>query len=75
VEPGPSIETIKRGAQVALQYQPDWIIGLDDGSAMDATKTIRVSYARKEVQVIAPISQSYWLTTERVGPGNLGFKD
>ncbi len=50
VEPDPSVQTIKRGAQVALEYQPDWLIGIGGGSAMDAAKAIRVLYARPDVE-------------------------
>jgi len=50
VEPDPSVQTIKRGAQVALDYQPDWLIGIGGGSVMDAAKAIRVLYARPDVE-------------------------
>ncbi|MBC7264756.1 MAG: iron-containing alcohol dehydrogenase [Chloroflexi bacterium] len=50
VEPDPSLQTIKRGAQVALDYQPDWLIGLGGGSSMDAAKGIWVLYARPDIE-------------------------
>lgn len=50
VEPDPSMQTIKRGAQVALDYQPDWLIGLGGGSAMDAAKGIWVLYVRPDME-------------------------
>jgi len=50
VEPDPSMQTIKHGAQVALDYQPDWLIGLGGGSAMDAAKGIWVLYARPDME-------------------------
>jgi len=50
IEPDPSMQTIKRGAQVALDYQPDWLIGLGGGSAMDAAKGIWVLYVRPDME-------------------------
>ena len=38
VEPDPSIETVKRGAQMMDEFKPDVIIALGGGSAMDAAK-------------------------------------
>ena len=57
VEPNPSLQTVKRGAQAALEYGPDWIIGLGGGSAIDAAKGIFVLYERPDLPVdgIAPI--------------------
>jgi len=48
VEPDPSVQTIKHGGQVALDYQPDWLIGLGGGSSIDAAKAIWVLYARPD---------------------------
>ncbi|MFQ5893997.1 MAG: iron-containing alcohol dehydrogenase, partial [Nitrospinota bacterium] len=50
VEPDPSLETVKRGAQVALAYEPDWIVGLGGGSAMDAAKAVWVLYERPDLE-------------------------
>jgi len=57
VEPNPSMETVKRGADAALTYQPDWIVGLGGGSAMDAAKSIFVLYERPDMapDEIAPV--------------------
>lgn len=38
VEPDPDVETIMRGVQAMRQFQPDVIIALGGGSAMDAAK-------------------------------------
>jgi alcohol dehydrogenase class IV len=46
VEPNPSLQTVQRGAFVALEYGPDWIVGLGGGSAIDAAKSIFVQYER-----------------------------
>ncbi|MCG6535172.1 MAG: iron-containing alcohol dehydrogenase [Syntrophales bacterium LBB04] len=53
VEPDPSIETVKKGAQVALEYQPDWLIGLGGGSAMDAAKMIWMLYGTPDTEPYA----------------------
>ncbi|HEY94421.1 MAG TPA: iron-containing alcohol dehydrogenase [Dehalococcoidia bacterium] len=50
IEPDPSIETTKKGAQVAREYKPDWILGLGGGSAMDAAKAIWVLYERPDIE-------------------------
>ena len=49
VEPDPSVQTVQRGAQVALEHQPDWIVGLGGGSSMDAAKAIWVLYERPDL--------------------------
>ena len=57
VEPNPSMETVQRGADVALDLEPDWIIGLGGGSAIDAAKAIFVLYERPDLapDEIAPV--------------------
>ncbi len=57
VEPDPSLETVKRGSQVALSYEPDWIIGLGGGSCIDAAKAIWVLYERPDIEpeAISPV--------------------
>jgi len=49
VEPDPSVQTVLQGKQAALDYQPDWIIGLGGGSCMDAAKAIWVLYERPDL--------------------------
>jgi alcohol dehydrogenase class IV len=49
VEPDPSLETVRIGARIALDYEPDWIVGLGGGSAMDAAKAIWVIYERPDM--------------------------
>lgn len=49
VEPDPSLETVKRGAELMRQYEPDWIIGLGGGSSMDAAKAMWVLYEHPEM--------------------------
>jgi len=57
VEPNPSMQTVQRGAQAALAYGPDWIIGLGGGSAIDAAKAIFCLYERPDLapDEIAPV--------------------
>jgi len=50
VEPDPSVDTVKKGAALAVEYQPDWIVGLGGGSAMDAAKAIRILYERPDLE-------------------------
>ena len=44
VEPDPSIQTCKDGGAKMLEFNPDWIIALGGGSAMDAAKVMWVYY-------------------------------
>lgn len=44
VEPEPSVQTILTGAEKMLAFEPDWIIGLGGGSAMDAAKAMWALY-------------------------------
>ncbi len=49
VEADPSIDTVKRGADAFLAYQPDWIIGLGGCSAIDAAKAMWAIYEHPEL--------------------------
>jgi alcohol dehydrogenase class IV len=53
VEPDPSVRTVRQGAEVALDVEPDWIVGLGGGSAMDAAKAIWVLYERPDIDPAA----------------------
>jgi len=59
VEPEPSVQTVRRGAQVALEVEPDWIVGLGGGSPMDAAKAIWVLYEQPDMEpaAISPIME------------------
>jgi alcohol dehydrogenase class IV len=59
VEPDPSVETARLGAQMAQDVQPDWIVGLGGGSPIDAAKAIWVLYERPDVEpaAIAPVEE------------------
>ncbi len=53
VEPDPSLQTVRRGAQVALEVEPDWIVGLGGGSALDAAKAVWILYERPDLEPAA----------------------
>jgi alcohol dehydrogenase class IV len=59
VEPEPSLETAEYGAQLMQQSQPDWIIGLGGGSALDAAKAMWILYEHPDLspEAINPIDQ------------------
>jgi alcohol dehydrogenase class IV len=50
VEPEPMLDTVRRGAARAQEYQPDWIVGLGGGSPMDAAKAIWALYERPDLE-------------------------
>lgn len=49
VEPDPAIDTVRRGAQAALDFAPDWVIGVGGGSCLDAAKAIWILYEQPEL--------------------------
>ena len=44
VEPDPSIETVIKAKGIALDYKPDWLVGLGGGSSMDTAKSTYLCY-------------------------------
>ncbi len=50
VEPDPSIQTVKRGAQAMMAFAPDWVIGLGGGSSMDAAKAMWILYEHPDIE-------------------------
>ncbi|HOO34049.1 MAG TPA: iron-containing alcohol dehydrogenase [Thermotogota bacterium] len=50
VEPNPSIETVMRGGKEMAAFNPDWIIAIGGGSALDAAKVMWVYYEYPETK-------------------------
>lgn len=50
VEANPSIDTVKKGAKAMIDFEPDWIIALGGGSALDAAKIMWVFYEYPELK-------------------------
>lgn len=44
VEPDPSVETVMKGAEAMLKFNPDWIISIGGGSPIDAAKAMWIFY-------------------------------
>ena len=53
VEPEPSLQTVRKGAAAMLEFEPDWIIGLGGGSAMDAAKAMWILYEYPDIEPAA----------------------
>ena len=48
IEPDPSVETVMRGADAMIKFQPDWIIAVGGGSPIDAAKAMWIKYEYPE---------------------------
>ena len=44
VEPDPSVETVRKGAEAMREFQPDWIVAVGGGSPIDAAKAMWAFY-------------------------------
>lgn len=53
VEPNPSLQTVRRAAEQMAAYEPDWVIGLGGGSAMDAAKAAWLLYEQPDADPTA----------------------
>ncbi len=49
IEPDPSIETVMKGAEAMLKFQPDWIIAMGGGSPIDAAKAMWIKYEYPDI--------------------------
>ncbi len=49
IEPDPSVETVMKGADAMLKFQPDWIVAMGGGSPIDAAKAMWIKYEYPEV--------------------------
>ncbi len=58
VEPEPSLQTVRRGAQAMSEFRPDWVVGLGGGSCIDAAKAMWTLYERPDIEpdAISPLA-------------------
>ena len=49
IESDPSVETVMRGAEVMLKFQPDWIVAMGGGSPIDAAKAMWIKYEYPDI--------------------------
>ena len=49
IEPDPSVETVMRGAEAMLKFEPDWIIAMGGGSPIDAAKAMWIKYEYPDI--------------------------
>ena len=59
IEQEPALPTILAGADILAAFQPDWIIGLGGGSAMDAAKAMWIMYENPGIDLdsISPFAE------------------
>ena len=59
VEPDPKDTTVRKGAEIASNFNPDWLIGLGGGSVLDAAKMISLLYERPDLTIkeVNPLMQ------------------
>jgi alcohol dehydrogenase class IV len=53
VEPNPSLQTVRRCAARMAEYEPDWIVALGGGSAMDAAKAAWLLFEKPDANIAA----------------------
>lgn len=56
IEPEPSIQTVLKGAKCMMEFEPDLIVALGGGSAMDAAKAMWVFYEHPELKTLGDIT-------------------
>ncbi len=49
VEPDPSVETVRKGAEMMREFEPDWIVSMGGGSPIDAAKAMWAFYEYPDV--------------------------
>jgi alcohol dehydrogenase class IV len=50
VEANPSVETVYKGAKAMIDFNPDWIIAIGGGSALDAAKIMWAFYEHPDLK-------------------------
>ena len=48
IESDPSVETVMKGAEAMLAFEPDWIVAMGGGSPIDAAKAMWIKYEYPE---------------------------
>ncbi|GAB6139194.1 iron-containing alcohol dehydrogenase [Halanaerobaculum tunisiense] len=49
VEPNPSVKTVLKGKKEMLDFEPDWVVAIGGGSAIDAAKIMWAFYEHPEL--------------------------
>lgn len=49
IEPDPSVETVMKGAEAMLKFEPDWIVAIGGGSPIDAAKAMWIKYEYPDI--------------------------
>lgn len=49
IESDPSVDTVMKGAQAMLEFEPDWIVAIGGGSPIDAAKAMWIKYEYPEI--------------------------
>src|SRR6056297_4326028 len=50
VEPNPSVKTVIKGKNLMLDFEPDWVIAIGGGSALDAAKIMWAFYEHPDLE-------------------------
>ena len=50
IESDPSVDTVMKGAEAMLKFQPDWIIAMGGGSPIDAAKAMWIKYEYPDIE-------------------------
>ena len=51
IEPDPSVDTVMKGAEAMLKFEPDWIVAIGGGSPIDAAKAMWIKYEYPDITV------------------------
>ena len=65
VEPDPSVETVMKGADAMLKFQPDWIVAIGGGSPIDAAKAMWIKYEYPDCTLKICVRYSVFPNSER----------
>lgn len=49
IEPDPSVDTVMKGAETMLKFEPDWIVAIGGGSPIDAAKAMWIKYEYPDI--------------------------